>query len=98
MANSKPLLYHCLIFFVILLSSAAVLQGRTHLNLTAKGGGEGLINRNSRRLMIGSMAPKCTYNECRGCIKYKYCKAKQVPVDENDPINSPYHYKCVCLL
>ncbi|XP_059660046.1 EPIDERMAL PATTERNING FACTOR-like protein 9 [Cornus florida] len=52
------------------------------------------MNRNSRRLMIGSTAPTCTYNECRGC-KYK-CRAEQVPVEGNDPINSPYRYKCVC--
>ncbi|CAL5191892.1 unnamed protein product [Lathyrus oleraceus] len=50
--------------------------------------------RNSRRLMIGSTAPTCTYNECRGC-RYK-CRAEQVPVEGNDPINSPYHYRCVC--
>ncbi|KAK7293203.1 hypothetical protein RJT34_16066 [Clitoria ternatea] len=50
--------------------------------------------RNSRRLMIGSTAPTCTYNECRGC-KFK-CRAEQVPVEGNDPINSPYHYRCVC--
>ncbi|XP_027925585.1 EPIDERMAL PATTERNING FACTOR-like protein 9 [Vigna unguiculata] len=48
----------------------------------------------SRRLMIGSTAPTCTYNECRGC-KYK-CRAEQVPVEGNDPINSLYHYRCVC--
>ncbi|ESR50459.1 EPIDERMAL PATTERNING FACTOR-like protein 9 [Citrus sinensis] len=53
-----------------------------------------VMNRNSRRLMIGSTAPTCTYNECRGC-KYK-CRAEQVPVEGNDPINSAYHYKCVC--
>ncbi|XP_019178257.1 PREDICTED: uncharacterized protein LOC109173475 [Ipomoea nil] len=50
--------------------------------------------KNPRRLMIGSVAPTCTYNECKGC-KYK-CRAEQVPVEGNDPINSPYHYKCVC--
>lgn len=48
----------------------------------------------ARRLMIGSTAPTCTYNECRGC-KYK-CRAEQVPVEGNDPINSAYHYRCVC--
>ncbi|KAL0389908.1 UNVERIFIED_CONTAM: EPIDERMAL PATTERNING FACTOR-like protein 9 [Sesamum calycinum] len=48
----------------------------------------------SKRVLIGSVAPTCTYNECRGC-KYK-CRAEQVPVEGNDPINSPYHYKCVC--
>ncbi|MBA0860706.1 hypothetical protein Goshw_020320 [Gossypium schwendimanii] len=52
------------------------------------------MKRHSRRLMIGSTAPTCTYNECRGC-KYK-CRAEQVPVEGNDPINSAYHYKCVC--
>lgn len=52
------------------------------------------MERNSRRLMIGSTAPTCTYNECRGC-KYK-CRAEQVPVEGNDPINSAYHYRCVC--
>ncbi|KAK4409153.1 EPIDERMAL PATTERNING FACTOR-like protein 9 [Sesamum angolense] len=45
----------------------------------------------SKRVLIGSVAPTCTYNECRGC-KYK-CRAEQVPVEGNDPINSPYHYK-----
>ncbi|CAI0561221.1 unnamed protein product [Linum tenue] len=48
-----------------------------------------------RRLMIGSTAPICTYNECRGC-KTRRCRAEQVPVEGNDPINSAYHYKCVC--
>ncbi|GAB2303060.1 hypothetical protein Dimus_037052 [Dionaea muscipula] len=46
-----------------------------------------------RRMLIGSMAPMCTY-ECRGC-KYR-CRAEQVPVDGNDPIHSAYHYRCVC--
>ncbi|KAH6772980.1 stomagen [Perilla frutescens var. hirtella] len=49
---------------------------------------------NPSRLLIGSVAPTCTYNECRGC-RYK-CRAEQVPVEGNDPINSAYHYKCVC--
>eukprot|EP00253_Pinus_taeda_P010850 PITA_10850 len=48
----------------------------------------------SRRLLIGSTAPKCTYNECRGCKAR--CIAEQVPVDANDPLNSAYHYRCVC--
>ncbi|XP_030472736.1 EPIDERMAL PATTERNING FACTOR-like protein 9 [Syzygium oleosum] len=52
------------------------------------------IYRDSRRLMIGSTRPICTYNECRGC-KYR-CRAEQVPVEGNDPINSAYHYRCVC--
>ncbi|XP_027092651.1 uncharacterized protein LOC113764844 isoform X1 [Coffea eugenioides] len=57
-------------------------------------GGKGRMYKNSKRLMIGSVAPTCTYNECRGC-KYK-CSAEQVPVEGNDPIHSAYHYKCVC--
>eukprot|EP01018_Ginkgo_biloba_P010492 Gb_18813 [translate_table: standard] len=48
----------------------------------------------TRRLLIGSTAPICTYNECRGC-KTK-CRAEQVPVDANDPLNSAYHYRCIC--
>ncbi|KAK8717856.1 hypothetical protein V6N13_045109 [Hibiscus sabdariffa] len=64
-----------------------------HLQAT-HGSKEATVNRNSRRLMIGSTAPTCTYNECRGC-KYK-CRAEQVPVEGNDPVNSAYHYKCVC--
>ncbi|KAK8947124.1 EPIDERMAL PATTERNING FACTOR-like protein 9 [Platanthera zijinensis] len=48
----------------------------------------------ARRLMIGSIAPHCTYNECRGC-RFK-CRAEQVPVDANDPMNSAYRYRCVC--
>ncbi|KAK7858222.1 epidermal patterning factor-like protein 9 [Quercus suber] len=59
-----------------------------------KGDSERVMMRNSRRLMIGSTAPTCTYNECRGC-KYR-CRAEQVPVEGNDPVNSAYHYKCVC--
>ncbi|WOG95080.1 hypothetical protein DCAR_0314382 [Daucus carota subsp. sativus] len=52
------------------------------------------IRSNARRLMIGSVAPTCTYNECRGC-KFR-CRAEQVPVEGNDPMNSAYHYKCIC--
>ncbi|KMS97479.1 hypothetical protein BVRB_5g126630 [Beta vulgaris subsp. vulgaris] len=48
----------------------------------------------TKRMLIGSTAPTCTYNECRGC-KYR-CRAEQIPVDGNDPLNSAYRYKCVC--
>ncbi|KAL0927908.1 hypothetical protein M5K25_002131 [Dendrobium thyrsiflorum] len=48
----------------------------------------------ARRLLIGSIAPHCTYNECRGC-RFK-CQAEQVPVDANDPMNTAYRYLCVC--
>ncbi|OMP08752.1 hypothetical protein COLO4_06154 [Corchorus olitorius] len=74
-----------------------VKQGVSHsspLHLQQGSNEEAKMNRNSRKLMIGSTAPTCTYNECRGC-KYK-CRAKQVLVEGNDPINSAYHYKCVC--
>ncbi|RDX71475.1 EPIDERMAL PATTERNING FACTOR-like protein 9, partial [Mucuna pruriens] len=57
-----------------------------------KGCNEAWTMRKSWKPMIGSTAPTCTYNECRGC-KYK-CRAEQVPVEGNDPINSPYHYRC----
>ncbi|XP_044492408.1 EPIDERMAL PATTERNING FACTOR-like protein 9 [Mangifera indica] len=105
---AKIKLCNLLLLLFALLLSAFVIQGSgtqitlphhqrffdsspSHLKL---GSNETKINRNSRRLMIGSTAPTCTYNECRGC-KYK-CRAEQVPVEGNDPINSAYHYKCVC--
>ncbi|PWA55968.1 hypothetical protein CTI12_AA421070 [Artemisia annua] len=47
-----------------------------------------------RRKMIGSVRPSCTYNECKGCKSR--CRAEQVPVEGNDPMNSAYHYRCVC--
>ncbi|WOK94506.1 hypothetical protein Cni_G03210 [Canna indica] len=53
-----------------------------------------LRNAGTRRVMVGSRVPLCTYYECRGC-RFK-CSAEQVPVDASDPINSSYHYKCVC--
>ncbi|XP_043722668.1 uncharacterized protein LOC122669856 isoform X1 [Telopea speciosissima] len=94
-------------FFIQGLATHVVLphqQGASHsspsqkeLHLQARSGAsEEAVwrKKNSRRLMIGSTAPICTYNECRGC-KYK-CKAEQIPVDANDPINSAYHYRCVC--
>ncbi|KAJ8568691.1 hypothetical protein K7X08_028224 [Anisodus acutangulus] len=99
------LLLHYLLF--ILLSSLALLQGSRNQAIIPQkayqtfqvaqgalhyeGGGKQWVEKNSRRLMIGSVAPTCTYNECRGC-KYK-CRAEQVPVEGNDPMNSPYHYK-----
>ncbi|CAJ1949676.1 unnamed protein product [Sphenostylis stenocarpa] len=57
-----------------------------------KGGNEAWRMRKSWRTMIGSTAPTCTYNECKGC-EYR-CRAEQVPVEGNDPVNSPYHYRC----
>ncbi|XP_040383116.1 uncharacterized protein LOC121055210 [Oryza brachyantha] len=47
-----------------------------------------------RRTLIGSKAPTCTYNECRGCRRR--CSVQEVPVDANDPMNSAYHYRCIC--
>ncbi|PUZ52315.1 hypothetical protein GQ55_6G260500 [Panicum hallii var. hallii] len=49
-----------------------------------------------RRMLVGSRAPTCTYNECRGCRLR--CSVQVVPVDASDPINSAYHYKCICRL
>ncbi|KAM3301530.1 EPIDERMAL PATTERNING FACTOR-like protein 9 [Capsicum chacoense] len=102
---AKIILLHYLLF-ILLSSSLTLLQGsriqaiiphsqRAHQGaLHYEGGAKRWVKKNSRRLMIGSVAPTCTYNECRGC-KYK-CRAEQVPVEGNDPMNSPYHYKCVC--
>jgi len=56
---------------------------------TAAGGGR-------RRTLVGSRAPTCTYNECRGC-RHR-CSVQEVPIDASDPINSAYHYKCICHL
>ncbi|PUZ53328.1 hypothetical protein GQ55_5G044300 [Panicum hallii var. hallii] len=61
---------------------------------TMKGLNKDILPNYARRMLIGSIAPICTYNECRGC-RFK-CTAEQVPVDANDPMNSAYHYKCVC--
>ncbi|OMO60034.1 hypothetical protein CCACVL1_24447 [Corchorus capsularis] len=108
MANIK-LSYILLLLFTFFLAAHVIQGSRTQVMLPVKHGvshssplmhlqqgsnEEAKMNRNSRRLMIGSTAPTCTYNECRGC-KYK-CRAEQVPVEGNDPINSAYHYKCVC--
>ncbi|XP_066350890.1 uncharacterized protein [Miscanthus floridulus] len=49
-----------------------------------------------RRMLVGSRAPTCTYNECRGC-RHR-CSVQEVPIDASDPINSAYHYKCICHL
>ncbi|XP_077210116.1 uncharacterized protein LOC143845618 isoform X2 [Tasmannia lanceolata] len=100
-----------LLFFTILMAASlipgfmaeeTVLHQHWNPNLHTEWGLQGVSKRgqgiwkkrNSRRLMIGSTAPTCTYNECRGC-KFK-CRAEQIPVDANDPINSAYHYRCVC--
>ncbi|KAK8674344.1 hypothetical protein V6N13_112636 [Hibiscus sabdariffa] len=79
--------------FTLALQQGVYQYPPLHLQAT-HGGKEATVNRDLRRLMIGSTAPTCTYNECRGC-KYK-CRAEQVPVEGNDPVNSAYHYKCVC--
>ncbi|XP_057964345.1 EPIDERMAL PATTERNING FACTOR-like protein 9 [Malania oleifera] len=98
------------LFFTLILA-AYVIQGSTtqvllhyhqmlprsstlKIDLNLQGGSRRQMSGISRRMMIGSTAPTCTYNECRGC-KYK-CRAEQVPVEGNDPMNSAYHYKCVC--
>ncbi|KAL7264000.1 hypothetical protein ACSBR1_002037 [Camellia fascicularis] len=85
-----------LLLFTFICAALAIQGSRIQAEreFHQQGGSEKWMNRNARRLMIGSTAPTCTYNECRGC-KYK-CRAEQVPVEGNDPISSPYHYKCVC--
>ncbi|KAB2057188.1 hypothetical protein ERO13_A11G141800v2 [Gossypium hirsutum] len=108
MANLNLSCLHML-FFTFFLAAHAIQGSRTTQvilpfqqgvyfsppwDLQQQSSNEAKMKRNSRRLMIGSTAPTCTYNECRGC-KYK-CRAEQVPVEGNDPINSAYHYKCVC--
>ncbi|XWS76014.1 hypothetical protein CRYUN_Cryun01aG0141300 [Craigia yunnanensis] len=105
MANIK-LSYLLLLLLTFFLAAHVVQGSRTQVLLPfqqgvshspplyLQGSNGAKMNRNSRRLMIGSTAPTCTYNECRGC-KFK-CRAEQVPVEGNDPINSAYHYKCVC--
>ncbi|KAL5702934.1 hypothetical protein ACHQM5_028093 [Ranunculus cassubicifolius] len=90
-------LFTFLLFAILLqgLATQAVLQAQseTSVHLQGRNTQESRI-RNARRFLIGSTAPICTYNECRGC-KFR-CRAEQIPVDANDPINSAYHYKCVC--
>ncbi|XP_022156765.1 uncharacterized protein LOC111023601 [Momordica charantia] len=78
----------------LLLAKALPPQFSSVSTMANQGKNKMLRNSRTRRLMIGSTAPTCTYNECRGC-KYK-CRAEQVPVEGNDPINSAYHYRCVC--
>ncbi|XP_074355690.1 EPIDERMAL PATTERNING FACTOR-like protein 9 [Apium graveolens] len=101
MANLK--LLNLLLLFFILMWAAQITQGsgpqRVH-RISAAGENDFQVHDkewiriNARRLMIGSVAPTCTYNECRGC-KFR-CRAEQVPVEGNDPMNSAYHYKCIC--
>ncbi|CAM8983595.1 unnamed protein product [Rhodiola kirilowii] len=78
-----------LAFILAILLSAALIKGLSEQGIH----GVRFLYK-SRRLMIGSTMPTCTYNECRGC-RYK-CIAEQIPVEGNDPINSAYHYRCVC--
>ncbi|XP_073158340.1 uncharacterized protein [Henckelia pumila] len=99
MANAKHHFY--ILLFLLLFCAALLLLQPRHgvvkayfISKPANEGGLYLKEGNPRRYLIGSVAPTCTYNECRGC-KYK-CRAEQVPVEGNDPINSAYHYKCVC--
>ncbi|XP_022847803.1 EPIDERMAL PATTERNING FACTOR-like protein 9 [Olea europaea var. sylvestris] len=103
MANNskRPKLYLLLLY---LFSATLLIQGsriqmqfphhRRGYHILPSTGELNLKDIYSRRSLIGSVAPTCTYNECKGC-KYK-CRAEQVPVEGNDPRNSPYHYKCVC--
>ncbi|KAH7670522.1 hypothetical protein IHE45_10G032500 [Dioscorea alata] len=91
MTISKVLLFILFIFFCTISIQGTRAKA---LHLYHNNGDSSLEQIKSRRSMIGSTAPTCTYNECRGC-RYR-CRAEQVPVDANDPANSAYHYRCVC--
>ncbi|CAN8324123.1 unnamed protein product [Cochlearia groenlandica] len=91
MRNIKPRCISLIfLLFGLFLGNFVVQASRATVSLHSQVN----IHNIRRREMIGSTAPTCTYNECRGCI-YK-CRAEQVPVEGNDPINSSYHYRCVC--
>ncbi|XP_039046270.1 EPIDERMAL PATTERNING FACTOR-like protein 9 [Hibiscus syriacus] len=101
MSNIKQI--HSLLLLFTFFLVAHVIQGsRTQVSIPFQHGASHFPPSNlqvkeaemKRRIMIGSTWPTCTYNECRGC-KHR-CSAEQVPVEGNDPINSAYHYKCVC--
>ncbi|KAB2634335.1 EPIDERMAL PATTERNING FACTOR-like protein 9 [Pyrus ussuriensis x Pyrus communis] len=99
--STRPILllpFFIILVFAAMLTQVAELPHSQRVNDFSTSQGEQLKQQGKdelvRRLMIGSTAPTCTYNECRGC-KYK-CRAEQVPVEGNDPINSAYHYRCVC--
>ncbi|CAO2202622.1 unnamed protein product [Urochloa humidicola] len=70
--------------------SPAAFNNNNKQKQAAAGAGGG------RRMLVGSRAPTCTYNECRGC-RHR-CSIQEVPIDASDPINSAYHYKCICHL
>ncbi|XP_021776362.1 uncharacterized protein LOC110740193 [Chenopodium quinoa] len=78
-------------------SESQTVASRIHLSarkLQFQGTHDKSEDQNPKGMLIGSTAPTCTYNECKGC-KYR-CRAEQIPVDGNDPLNSAYRYKCVC--
>ncbi|XP_039013782.1 EPIDERMAL PATTERNING FACTOR-like protein 9 [Hibiscus syriacus] len=106
MANLN-LTYLNILFFIFFLAAHAIQGSKTTQVILPcqqsvsfshpwelQGSNEPKMDRHSRRLMIGSTSPTCTYNKCRGC-KYK-CRAEQVPIEGNNTINSAYRYKCVC--
>ncbi|KAF3780324.1 EPIDERMAL PATTERNING FACTOR-like protein 9 [Nymphaea thermarum] len=98
----------CLLFllYAVYVSASAfslsgTVDGKGQLPPNTHHSGEGNLqevsggsDRSARRLLIGSTAPICTYNECRGCKTR--CSAEQVPVNANDPMNSAYRYRCIC--
>ncbi|KAK9678093.1 hypothetical protein RND81_11G187500 [Saponaria officinalis] len=90
------LLITALIAYLLIISvSAEHPQSNVVQSVTFEGrNGKTIHGQKMRRMAIGSTAPICTHNECRGC-KFR-CRAEQVPVDGNDPINSAYRYKCIC--
>ncbi|XP_021732315.1 uncharacterized protein LOC110699134 [Chenopodium quinoa] len=78
-------------------SESQTVASRLHLSarkLQFQGDHDKSKDQKPKAMLIGSTAPTCTYNECKGC-KYR-CRAEQIPVDGNDPLNSAYRYKCIC--
>ncbi|KAI3810859.1 hypothetical protein L1987_20482 [Smallanthus sonchifolius] len=93
MAYTNLLLYFLWATLVLQGVSGNIFTSRRGLELQATS--IELMNTNlERRSKIGSVIPTCTFNECRGCRHN--CRAEQVPVEGNDPMNSAYRYRCVC--
>ncbi|PIN20948.1 hypothetical protein CDL12_06372 [Handroanthus impetiginosus] len=77
------------LLFIALFCAAVLVQGATGSRvLLEKQPTDYRISSAEREVNLKNNAKRI------GC-RYK-CRAEQVPVEGNDPINSPYHYKCVC--
>ncbi|KAL1534850.1 EPIDERMAL PATTERNING FACTOR-like protein 9 [Salvia divinorum] len=94
MVEAKHPFHH---FFILILFLAPLLLqgiGGSRVQILHNNHDASIYKVGWKRLLVGSVAPICTFNECRGC-KYR-CMAEQVPIEGNDPINTAYYYKCVC--